>query len=70
MENHDKRPSAYRDAIPGSRPAHVTAAMRMFQKHGSPSKYLDVQFEVIQQPKGFDVVKPSENVLIEAKSNE
>lgn len=66
MENLDKRPSAFRDGIPGSRPAHMTRAMRTFQRHGSPSKYLDVEYEVLAKPSGFDVVKPSENVLIDA----
>ena len=70
MENHDedKRPSAFRDAIPGSRPSHVTRAMRMFQVHGSPSKHLDVQYDVITKPDGYDVVKPSGNVLIDANT--
>ena len=73
MENQlvpaeDKRPSAYRDAIPGSRPAHVTRSMRMFQNHGSPSRVLDVEYEVIEKPKGFDVVRPITDVLV--KPNE
>jgi len=73
MENQlvpavDKRPSAYRDAIPGSRPAHVTRSMRMFQNHGSPSKVLDVEYEVIAKPSGFNVVKPSTNVLIDIEA--
>jgi hypothetical protein len=73
MENQlvpavDKRPSAYRDAIPGSRPAHVTRSMRMFQNHGSPSKTLSAQYNVLTKPTGFDIVEPSQNVLIDAET--
>jgi hypothetical protein len=42
--------------------------MRMFQNHGSPSKVLDVEYEVIEKPKGFDVVKPITDILV--KPNE
>ena len=64
----DKRPSAYRDGVPGSRPAHMTQSMRMFQNHGSPSKVLGVQYDVLTKPTGFDIVKPSRDLLIDAET--
>ena len=73
MENQlvlpeDKRPSAYRDGVPGSRPTHMTQSIRMFQNHGSPSKTLSAQYNVLTKPTGFDIVEPSHNVLIDAET--
>lgn len=64
LANEDKRPSAYRDAIPGARPAQMTKAMRMYQKHGSPRKHLDVEFSVIEKAEAELPKAPSGDVLI------
>jgi len=70
MENQlDQRPSANRDAIPGSRPAHVTRAMRMYQKHGSPRKHLDVEFSVVEKAEAKLPTAPSGDVLIGGIAN-
>jgi len=69
LDQDDKRPSANRDAIPGSKPAHMTRAMRLYQNHGSPRKYLDVEFSVVEKAEAKLPIAPSGDVLISGTAN-